>query len=218
MKKISFATVQLLLASAILVGNNPMASAAEVYSHLGTEGLGIGYGEGLSNAAGARGELNFGSFSRKLDRGDVTYDAKLKLSGAGLYGDWFVANGNFRLTTGLTYNDKEFSGVGRNASGTVTLNGVPYSVVGEALYAKVEYPRFMPYLGVGWGHNPNAKGWAMSADIGLLFGRPRVSLSATPVLAAQAGSDIEAERQSLQSDANSARVFPVFKVGVSYHF
>ena len=174
-KKLSFGTVQLLLASAILVGNNPIAGAAEVYSHLGTEGLGIGYGEGLSNAAGARGELNFGSFSRKVDRGDVAYDAKLKLSGAGFYGDWFVANGNFRLTTGLTYNDKKFSGVGRNASGTVTLNGVPYSVVGEALSAKAEYPRFMPYLGVGWG--PVVVDWqCRRQDPDAYLGRQKVQI------------------------------------------
>ncbi|MGE0800475.1 MAG: hypothetical protein AB7G13_13760 [Lautropia sp.] len=194
------------------------AAAQEVYFQLGTEGIGVGYGQSLSPAAGIRGEANFGRVSRTFESDDVRYDTKLRLGGAGIYGDWFVSQGTFRLSGGLTVNDKKASGTGRSDANTVTLNGRTYSVVGEELHGTIEFPRVMPYLGVGWGHDSTAKGWGFNADIGMLIGSPKVRLSATPGLAAAAGADIEAERRSLQRDADDLKVFPVLKIGATYRF
>ena len=192
--------------------------AAEVYGHVGTEGLGIGFGQGITDAVGFRGEANFGIYSRAIRSDGVSYDANVRLGGVGVYGDWFAFGNGFHFTGGLTFNDKQASGTGRSSSTTVNLNGNTYSIAGEQLVAKFEYPKVMPYIGVGWGHVPTHKGWGFVADIGLMFGKPKVSLSATPGLAAQAGADIEAERRLLQNDADDFRILPMLKIGVSYRF
>jgi hypothetical protein len=203
--------------SALALALAASAQANEIYSHIGTEGIGIGYGQEVGRA-GVRAEVNLGSYSKTVSHDDIDYDAKLKLSGAGVYGDWFVFDDGFRLTGGLTYNDKGLSGTGRSSSSTVNLNGTDYSIVGEELHARVRYPKFMPYVGIGWGHHASRKGWGMSADLGIMYGKPDATLSATPGLANAAASDIEAERQSLQRDVDSAKFFPVVKVGLTYRF
>lgn len=202
----------------LALGAVSQVQAQEVYGQLGTEGIGLGYSHSLSPAAGVRIEANHGRISRSFETDGVEYDARIRLGSVGVLGDWFVNQGTFRLTGGLTWNDKKGSGIGRSSVNSVTINGNTYSLTGEELRGTVKFPEFMPYLGIGWGHGAANRGWGFVADLGLLIGKPKATLTATPGLAAQAGDDIEAERRQLQEDADSFRVFPVLKVGVSYRF
>ncbi len=209
-------TIVLLLA--LGAASQVQAQTGEVYGHLGTEGLGIGYSHSLTPSAGVRIEGNYGRVSRELETDGVKYDAKIRLGGIGVIGDWFPSDAGFRLSGGLTWNDKKGSGTGRSAAESVTINGRTYSLAGEELRGTVKFPTVMPYLGIGWGHQATTRGWGFTADLGVLIGKPKASLTATPGLAAQAGADIEAERRELQREADKFKVFPVLKIGASYRF
>ena len=209
-------TIVLLLA--LGAATEARAQAGEIYGHVGTEGLGIGYSHSISPQAGVRVEANYGRFSRKIETDGVEYDARIRLGGIGVIGDWFPADNGFRLSGGLTWNDKKGSGTGRSEAESVTLNGQTYSLVGEELRGSIKFPTVMPYLGIGWGHQGATRGWGFTADLGVLFGKPKARLSATPGLQQQAGDDIEAERRELQREANKFKVYPILKVGVSYRF
>ena len=203
---------------ALALGAASQAHANEVYTHLGTEGIGIGFSHSLSPSAGVRIEGNHGRITRDFETDGVKYDAKVRLGGIGVIGDWFVNEGGFRLSGGLTWNDKKGSGTGRSSADSVTINGNTYSLQGEELRGAVKFPSVMPYLGLGWGHHDAGRGWNFTADLGVLFGKPKASLTATPGLAAQAGADIEAERRELQDEADKFKVFPILKLGASYRF
>ena len=206
----------IILALALVAASQ--ARANEVYTHLGTEGMGIGFSRSISPSAGIRIEGNYGRITRELETDGVRYDAKIKLGGIGVIGDWFPSPGGFRLSAGLAWNDKKGSGTGRSSADSVTINGNTYSLRDEELRGRVKFPTFMPYLGVGYGHHDAGPGWNFTADFGVMFGKPKASLTATPGLAAQAGDDIEVERRELQHEADKFKVFPILKLGASYRF
>lgn len=208
----------IILAMALALGAASQARANEVYTHIGTEGIGLGFSQSISPTLGVRVEGNYGRISRSFETDGVKYDAKIKLGGVGVIGDWFVNQGGFRLSGGLTWNDKKGNGSGHSSTDSVVINGQRYSLVGEELRGAVKFPTFMPYLGIGWGHHNAGPGWNFTADLGVMFGKPKASLTATPGLAAQAGSNIEAERRELQDEADKYRVFPILKIGASYRF
>ena len=194
------------------------ANAAEVYTHLGTEGIGLGVGRPLGDAFGVRGEVSGGGLSHDFTAGDIDYDAKLKWRGIGLYGDWYPMPSPFRVTAGLAFNDSKVDATG--TSGTVlVINGQSYSAAGEAVYGRIEWPSVMPYLGVGFGHGRRERGWGFFADLGVMIGKPKAHLTATPGLLQQVGAaELEAERRKLQDKADDYGVYPVLKIGVGYTF
>lgn len=192
--------------------------AAEVYTQLGTEGIGIGAGAAVGDAVGIRTEFNYGRLDRDFRAGDIEYEAKARLRGIGVYGDWFPTPSSFRLTAGANFNSSRVDASGASNS-TLTINGRQYSAVGEAVIARIEWPSVLPYFGIGVGHGPRALGWGFFADLGILVGKPKTTLTATPALLAQVpAADLERERRELQDKADRYRIYPVLKVGVSYAF
>lgn len=204
-----------IIAMAGAVGS---ASATGLYGNIGSDGLGIGFGRVVSESVGLRGELNYGRLDYSFKSADIDYDATIKLKSAGVYGDWFPTPSAFRLTAGLNFNGSRIDATG-TSDRTLIINGRPYSAAGEKVIATIEWPSVMPYIGIGFGHGPAAKGWGMFADLGVLIGSPKTTLSTTPGLASQVSSaDLEAERRKLQEKADDYRVYPVLKIGVSYRF
>jgi hypothetical protein len=207
-----------ILATIGSIGAVASANAAEIYSQIGTEGIGLGAGTALNDSVGLRAEFNYGSLNHDFTVSEIDYDAKVKPKAAGVYGDWFPTLSAFRLTAGLNFNKSRVNATGTSDT-TLTINGQQYSAAGEAVYATIKWPSVMPYVGVGFGHGAAEKGWGLFADIGVMVGKPKASLSASPGLLAQVSSDqLEAERRKLQDKADDFRVYPVLKIGVSYAF
>jgi hypothetical protein len=200
-------------ASLLLACMAASAHAAEVYTHIGTEGLGLGVGRPIGAAFGVRGEINAGSLSH-----DIDYDAKLKWRGIGFYGDWYPVPSPFRLTAGIVFNDSKVAATGTSDT-VLVINGQSYTAAGEAVYGRIEWPSVMPYIGVGLGHARERRGWGLFADLGVMIGKPKARLTATPGLLQQvSAAELEAERRELQDKADDYGVYPVLKIGVSYTF
>ena len=205
-------------ASVLLACLAASAQATEIYTHVGTEGVGLGIGRPVGEVFGLRGEISGGSLGHDFTVADIDYDAKLKWRGIGVYGDWYPVPSPFRVTAGLAFNDSKVDATGTSDT-VLVINGQSYAATGEAVYGRIEWPSVMPYLGVGLGHARAAKGWGFFADLGVMIGKPKAHLTATPGLLQQVGAaELEAERRKLQEKADDYGVYPVLKIGVSYTF
>ena len=215
-RAIALSALALMISSAAVV-----AADNDIYTGFGTTGFVLGYGRTLGDSWGARVEADAFHYSRDFSTSDVDYTGKLDFKTGGIFGDYFPASNGFRLTAGAFIGNNDVTGHGRPRNGTYTINGQTYAAAGQYLDFDADLPTVRPYLGVGYGHTPHnggQAGFTFFADLGVAYGRPDVSLSASPELAAAAGQNIEEERNDLQDKADKLRFFPVVRVGVGYAF
>lgn len=212
---------------AVLAGSFLALSAASASADIGvnlkagTLGAGVEVSKGLSNKLSISVGLNAYNYQTSDTTSDVDYDAELQLQTAGLLANYHPFGGMLRLTGGVLYNKNELSLTGKpSGNNTYTINDVTYSAsaVGN-VSGKLAFAKTAPYVGIGLGNSPSGK-FGLSADIGALYqGSPELSLSATgaagdPTLAA----DLEAERQSAESDLGDYKWYPVLALGMYYRF
>lgn len=213
-KAIAFAAALFAAASGV--------HAAEVYGTVGTEGLGVGFGYGVTEHLGARVDVNGFGISHSFTAGDIRYDGKLRMVHGGLYADFFPAPSvlPFRLTAGVLVGQDKIDVTGSAMNNTYTINGTTYSANGQTITGRVKMPTVRPYIGIGFGHTPKAApGWSMSFDAGVAYGKPSVDLNVPASIVAEAGqANVDAERQELQDKANKLKFYPIVKLGVTYRW
>lgn len=200
----------------------PAAQATDLYAGVGTTGFLIGLEQHFDDNLGVRADFSAGSLSRDQSTSDATYHGNAHLSALGLFADLHPGGSGFRLSAGALVGDTHLDGDALpTANGTFTINGVQVSAPGESLHAEIKLPSVRPFIGLGWGHSPKDTGLFGQFDLGVAYGRPDVTLTATPNLAAaaaQAGTSIEGERQLLQSKANDLRIYPVIRAALGWGF
>jgi hypothetical protein len=212
MKKIALAV--------LLAIGSASAMAGEVYGQIGTEGIGMGYSHAINDQFNIRGEVNGFSKGYTQHSNDLTYNGDLKLGGASVLADYFPFSGRFRMTGGAIINKNKLTGTATGNGRTYIINGTPYAYsAGDQVSADVKFGKVSPYLGIGFGHTPKAKGFGFFTDIGVIFQRPESTIIVSRNLFTQvAQADIDAERRSLQNSVDKFKYYPVLKAGVSYAF
>jgi hypothetical protein len=217
-----------LAASAVVLLGATAACAQEVYVRGGLPGAGLGYAQSIGSSVTLRAEYTtLGTRHVTGIRQGVDFDAQVSANQGGAYGDWFPFGGGFRLTVGLSANDVKFVGNAKpNGNGTITINNttVPFSGA-DAYTVEVKYPSITPYVGMGWGHQPDHRGWGFVADIGTYVGHFTATGVASPSLSSQlngagvnAQSEIDAQTKKIQDELDRYRFLPVVAVGVSYRW
>lgn len=214
------ATAALAIAAGGLVSLE--ARAAEVYGQVGVPGyiLGVGIpaGKGLTFRADIGG---LDKIERTINRSGIDWQADAKLTRIGLFGDWYPTGGRFRLTAGLTINDMKADLAATGAGRSINIGGTPYTLgADDRLDARIEMPSTSPYLGIGWGHHAEGVGFGFIADVGVSFGRPKVTTRVSGPLATQPTiqADVEREMAELRDSVRSIRVIPQVTLGVNYRF
>jgi hypothetical protein len=203
-----------------------LAAAQSFTGNAGTTGVGAELGYGLNSYFGVRGSLGAGSYTYDDQQEDVTYNAKLKLGVGLLAGDWHPFRGVFRLSAGLAYNNTRVDGTAQPTSGTITINDVDYNASDVGIVkAKIRFKKTVPYVGLGWGNRAGASnGFFFSSDFGVFFGRASASVTGTcgatlsALQCAQLQSDLEAESQSVNEEAQKVKYYPVIRIGIGYRF
>jgi len=215
-------TLFLAACSAVWIGG---AQAQEIYLQGGTLGAGIGGAINLGSHFGLHADFNAIDFSHNFTVSGNRYDGDIRVRQGGLYLDYFPwANLGFRMTGGVRLTDDKLSGVSTPSNGTYVFDGKQYPALpGENATATARYPTVMPYFGVGFGHQPSAKGFGFVADIGVAYGVPRTSYTLSPSLTQHAGSAFSqqiasAGAQELSDKAWRYRWYPTIQIGVSYRF
>lgn len=221
----TLALLVVIVAAHLLVGS---AAAQGVGGGLriDTPGSGLEPGGPVTERFGIRGFVNGGSVSYDSDGAGIRYDSKFRFGTGFLLADWHPYATGFRLSGGLAYNNQRFTGTARLGTGTVNINGTPYSSaqVGS-LDGRVAFSRASPYVGVGWGLSPRAGSRLyFSADLGVMYHRPSAGLTgncgpALPASAcAQLQGDIRAEEAEFRDTADELRLYPVISVGFGLRF
>jgi hypothetical protein len=209
----------------VFVGALALSAAApvmaqEVYLQGGTQGVGVGAAFGLSSWLGVHADVDGFGLSHNFHAGQNEFAAHLSLRQGGAYLDLFPFSGSgFRLTGGVLLNDDELSGDAVPTNGTYNFNGqlVP-AIPGQSAHLSVKYPTAMPYLGLGFGHKPSGKGFGVTADLGVAYGRPRVDFSVSPELAALAAANVAQEEGQIRDSIEHYQFYPILQIGVSYRF
>jgi hypothetical protein len=211
-----------LIAAALTALHAGAASAGEVYGTAGFVGYGLGYAHPISDSLGVRADYaTTGSRTKRRTEEGITYDAKVEFSRANLLLDWFVMNGSFRASAGLTSANSKLVLDANGAGGTINVGGTNYTTTAaDGLTATIKYPSTMPYLGIGWGHGGvNTKGWRFAADIGAAIGKPKVSVVTRGQLAnPSAQADVDRETKELRDGVGAAKVLPQVMFSVGYSF
>ena len=169
---------------------------------------------------GIRGLVDGGSVSYDYDETRAGYDGTFRLGTGVLLADWHPYASGFRLSGGLLYNNQRFSGTAQRSSGTININGMPYSSVG-LLDGRLTFSRAIPYLGVGWGLTPRAGSRLyFSADLGVMYQRPSAMLTSAcgPALYANACTQLHVEEAEFREGADDLRLYPVISVGFGLRF
>lgn len=201
-----------------------LAQGIALAAKVGTTGVGADLTVGLARSLNLR--LGAQAYTRSETRTEqeIEYDAKLELVSGELLLDVHPGGRGFRISGGAIVNGNAVTAVS-SEDAVYTINGVQYPVglVGR-LRGRVDTNDVAPYLGIGWGNAVAPGGrWRFALDAGAFYqGKPKVSLTAHPIipglLPARFEQDLEAERQEIEDDLDSYRVYPVVSLGVSYRF
>lgn len=187
----------------------------------GTLGIGpeLGFrGEGF----GVRGNATFFGLGRTVESDGVNYDGDLKLRSVGLMADVYPFGGGFRLSAGARINNNRVE-LKATPTGDVEIGDQVYtpaeigSIIGE-----VEAKKFAPTLTIGWASGSSAgRGLHFGIDAGAMFqGSPKVTeLRTTGMLSDPAlQADLQRERDEIEADIDSFKIYPVLQIGVGYRF
>ncbi len=194
---------------------------------VGTLGIGADISRMVTDKIGLRVNINGLRVNRAEDLDDVSYDATLTLLTVGVLADYYPFDNAFRLSGGAYYHGNKFEGTATPAATeTIDIGDNTYTgaQIGR-LDTKVDFNKFAPYLGMGWGNKAVEKGWGFTFDIGALYqGSPSVYAKAVPNAALpqatkdQIAADVEKERKQIEDDVTDYKWYPVVMIGVNYTF
>jgi hypothetical protein len=212
---------QISVALAVWACSLSSVHAGEVYVGLGLPGVMLGYAQPLDSGVTLRGDFaTLGSRSADGDEEGIRYTGTAKVQRIGLFADWFVAGGGFRLTGGLTSNDAGLKLTAGGNGAPINIGGTTYPTTpADRLDVVVKYPSTMPYVGIGYGHQSGSSGLGFVFDLGVAVGKPKVSATTQgPSLSQVSQADLDRELQELRDGVGSIKVLPQVSLGVSYRF
>ena len=189
---------------------------------LGTVGLGLEASKWLTNHVGARAGVNFFSHNfNDQEVSDIQYDANLKVHALMALLDLYPGKrGAFHFTAGLSTNPAKIHGTGVPTGGSFEINQHSYtsSQVG-VLTAEAKFHDLSPYAGLGFGTAARGGRFAFVFDLGVAFGQPKISLTASGAASnPQLQSDLNSEIAEAQDDLSKVPGYPVITLGLMYRF
>lgn len=175
----------------------------DIYAAIGLPGLMVGYAQPFLDSFNLRVDFSTipGTYSQTQTDSGVPYEGDWSANRLGLFLDFFPWDLGFRLVGGLTFSDYHirYRAESENAY-DIMIGGTQYRIEGGGgVEVEVRYPKVMPYLGLGWGHNPLTDGFSAGFDVGLMFGRPTVTARPTGTFV-NAYTEAIAQNLSAQAD------------------
>jgi hypothetical protein len=196
------------------------AHAAELYLGLGLPGAMLGVASPVSERFTLRAEFaTLGEHTGEEFEEGIRYNGRAKVQRSGVFADYFVFGGGFRLTGGVTANAVELDLQAVSNGGTIDIGGSSYTFgPGDRFDAQVRFDKTTPYVGIGYGHHADT-GWGFVWDIGASIGKATVTAVASgPNLSQVPQSDIDRELQELRDGVGKVRVLPQLSFAISYKF
>lgn len=215
-----------LLTATFFTAGLSSAQAQEVYVGAGAFGLQLGYAHAINPQLNVRADyMTLGSRSEISNESNTEYKSQLNWNRKALLADWFPSEtSGFRVTGGATFNSIKVDLTAGGAGQKVDINGKSYVLgANDSLNIQVKFPQTTPYLGIGWGLKPGIKGWGFHTDLGVSFGRFRVTETRQGELAngGKLGvqqSDVDKELTEVRDSVAKLKVLPQLTIGGSYSF
>jgi hypothetical protein len=203
----------------------PSAQALELngefYALAGVPGVGLGYARPLDSRFSVRADfMTLSQRTRTTTEDGIQYQSSARMQRMAMFGDWFPFEGNFRLTGGMSSNNIGMTLDATGAGGTLSIGDRTYlTTAADGLEIRVKFPSITPYLGIGWGHQLNT-GWRLSADLGALIGRAKVTATPRGALASEADLQVNLDKElsALRSGVGRIRAIPQVTISVGYSF
>jgi hypothetical protein len=223
MKKVVL-TALIMLSTTTLFANEQRA--INMGLKVGTLGYGLDVSTPINDNLSARFNINGFSYNDNQDKDGNNYDGTLDLMTMGALLDYYPFTTNFRLSTGVYYNDNKFTGKAIPAQQSITIGDTTYqNTVVESLDASISFNSFSPYLGIGWGNDAHDAGWGFTFDVGAMYhGTPQGDLNVnyapnvTDTIKNEVNTELVKEQKNVQDDLNAFKFYPVVAIGVNYTF
>ena len=223
----TFSAKAAVLILALLLGSNAVAENNNFWVGLkaGTLGFGLEASWRALPWLDVRAGANQFDYDDTGSQAGINYDATLGL-------ETFYATANFRfplspfrMTLGAYSNGNEIELVSQDMP-AYEIGGIIYlpSEVGT-LRSSTTFESVAPYLGAGFDFNIGDR-FGIALDFGVLWqGEPIVTLTSDGTLATDPGpagdifrTQIEAERQQLESEVEDFKAYPVVSLGFNFNF
>jgi hypothetical protein len=195
--------------------------ATEVYGGAGLPGVMLGISHAYNPSFALRADV--ASLGRQKVDGveeGINYTGTARLQRVGLFADWFVAQGGWRLTGGITSNKANVRLTALGNGQTITIgNGSYPTTAADRLDVRIDFPSTTPYVGLGYGHHAGDRGWGFGFDVGASIGRARVAIQTQgPNLSQVPQADIDRELAELKDGVAKVRAIPQLSLAVTYRF
>jgi hypothetical protein len=227
------------MAATLLLAAPAQALEVSAGARVSTLGIGLEAATSLSPKWDVRAVVNGFDHDQDFDDDDGNqYNAKLKLFTLGALADYHPFEGRFRLTAGALYNGFKVDARTKNdQTFSYETDDYVYNGTGRAA-AAFDFPKFAPYLGLGWGRPVKADGglW-FSFDVGVMFQgsleadldiqgsgtltdkdtgatQPAPDFANDPTVQ----QDIANYERQLEDDAKDFKYWPVVGFGLGYQF
>jgi hypothetical protein len=153
-----------------------------VSGSFGSLGAGIDGSVKIKPWLNGRVSTHLFNYSSDVNIGGIDYNGDFKLFNSGLFADFFPLLGNkVRLSLGMLYNSNKI-GLHEDCQEGCNVNGMIVSGAGTQLNGAVDFRRFAPYAGLGWGNVMSGSRFQMMFDAGVMFqGTPKVNLEASGI-------------------------------------
>lgn len=214
-------TKAVLLVSALLLCNAAIAdSSFWLGGKIGTLGIGV---EGIWRPIQWMDIRVGGNRYEYRDSGSqagVNYDAALKLNTYYATANFRFPLSPFRISAGAFSNQNSVEMISVD-SASFDIGGLTYTLADVGtLTAETTFNSTSPYLGAGFDFSMFDK-VGLNLDFGVLWqGDPKVSLSATGLLANDPTflAQLEAERSELEDEVSPLKAYPVVSIGINFNF
>lgn len=207
----------------------PLVTTSLPYSvgfKAGTLGAGIDISTALYDDLYARLNINGAKLDIDGSKEEIKYNSKVDLFTAGVLLDYYpFVDKTLHFSAGAYYyaNKAMADGTPKANSYIVGKHTYTKEQMGK-LYGSVEFSKFAPYIGFGYGGRSSVSGWSLSIDVGLMYHGDgdlalnvnRGNISNTKFI--QLKDDLELERIDMQNDLRDMPFYPVVMIGAVYTF
>lgn len=219
-------TRQTAICCLLLSMASPFALAGESYVSVGLPGVVAGYAITVNDKLGLRADAGtMGTINRTHTVSGVGFDTKAQYNRFGLFADYFPFGGRFRLSGGLTMNKARLDMNSRfDGSSSISINGQSITPSASDYFnLQMKFPTTMPYVGLGWGHQPRSAGMGFIADLGVSIGRAKLTTDTNIVGKTYGGytvtqADVDAKTDEIHDAVGHIVFLPSASVGVNYRY
>jgi hypothetical protein len=198
------------------------AHAADPYATIGAPGIVLGVAQPMNERVSLRADYaTSGRHGLDGEQEGIDYRGRVQFSRVGLFADWFVAGGGFRLVGGATFNHGRMDLTAFGDGTPIRIGDTLYPTTeADRFVARVKFPDVTPYLGIGWGHySEQVKGLSFLFDLGASIGQATVETRAEgPLLGQVSDEDLEKETRELRDGVDRVKAIPQATIGVAYRF